>query len=328
MKISTPTLWHKKYTAYDKKKVMEILMWLNDDNAKTAHERTKVSLSKGSGVSPSLVTQILAGAYPAPPIKYIKKMLDCIKHWNVDPAQPNALIPTTVYSLVHYACKKARESRSFSVIAGAVGVGKTCCLKDYAQKNSGCIYLRGMSTMNQTSLIDDLLVELGLKESGSTYQKLKAVTNGLLHSNRLIILDEADMVPGKTLETLRTIRDIAEVGILLAGTQALRASIGQEFGQFDQIRSRVAFWPQIIKCLSTEDIYAISESHLHDITIEPTESFSDIVECLKDISKGSARVLIEDLFPNIKTALQKHTDWKLSTGLIKMIAKQFLGFAA
>jgi type II secretory pathway predicted ATPase ExeA len=73
----------------------------------------------------------------------------------------------------------------------------------------------------------------------------------------LLIVDEAETLTPHQLHTLRRLRDLANVGIVLAGTEWLTGLIKPERGQFDQIRSRCGFWPETVRGITAEDAAAL-----------------------------------------------------------------------
>ncbi|AXF86417.1 hypothetical protein DTO96_102171 [Ephemeroptericola cinctiostellae] len=127
----------------------------------------------------------------------------------------------------------------------------------------------------------------------------------------------------RCLHELRRIRDMAGVGIVLAGTEKLSALIMPEHGEFDQIRSRVCLWPKTITAISREDADALAQSSLD----EQGELDKPVLDALWSYSKGSARMLMENLIPAIKDyGINKGE--ALDESLVHDIAKQVLNLRA
>ena len=120
---------------------------------------------------------------------------------------------------------------------------------------------------------------------------------------------------------LRRIRDKAGVGIVLAGTEKLHALIAPEHGEFDQIRSRVVFWLPVIKSIKREDADALAQAAFDMDGIADVPD--DVLDALWSYSKGSARMLVENLIPAVRDygLKQGHA---LEAALVHDIAQQVL----
>jgi DNA transposition AAA+ family ATPase len=146
--------------------------------------------------------------------------------------------------------------------------------------------------------------------------KFRAVVDALKGTNSLLIVDEAETLTPHQLHTLRRLRDLSNIGIVLAGTEYLTGLIKPERGQFDQIRSRCGFWPETIKGISAEDAAALVQSSLG------TEDVADdVVARLYAYSRGSARMLVEGLLAAVKEFRKGRT---LDVKLVDAVAKQAL----
>jgi hypothetical protein len=87
-------------------------------------------------------------------------------------------------------------------------------------------------------------------------------------------------------------------------------------GQFDQIRSRVGFWPGTVKGISEEDCAALAQSAFGAEDVP-----DDVIARLFSYSKGSARMLCEGLIAAIKEFRQARP---LDVKLVDLVAKQAL----
>ena len=157
---------------------------------------------------------------------------------------------------------------------------------------------------------------------GTTAQKFTAVVKALSGTGGLIIVDEAETMQPRALHYLRRIRDKAEVGVVLAGTEYLTGLIRPEHGQFDQIRSRVGMWPATVTGISRDDADEIVLA-----TFDDAPPDADVLDAMWSYCDGSVRVLAEDLIPALRDyGTAKGTP--LSPTLVQQIATQVLGLQA
>ena len=119
------------------------------------------------------------------------------------------------------------------------------------------------------------------------------------------------------LHTLRRIRDLANIGIVLAGTEQLTGRIKPLHGQFDQIRSRTGFWPQTVRGISETDAAALIQAVLGGEDIP-----EDVISQLYKYCKGSARMLVEGMLAGIREFRRGRP---LDVQLVDAVAQQALG---
>jgi DNA transposition AAA+ family ATPase len=194
-------------------------------------------------------------------------------------------------------------------------VGKTFALKHYVSLHPNTHLIEATPTMTPQSLVKLLArVVAGSDGRGSIDDKFSAVVDALRDTDSLLVVDEAETLTPKQLHTLRRLRDIANVGIVLCGTEHLHSLIQPLQGEFDQIRSRTGFWPKTLKCVTKDDTAALVQSAFG------TEDVSDaVIDRLYAYSKGSARMLAEGLIAGIKQFRRGH---QLTVALVDAVAVQ------
>lgn len=330
-----PTVWHEKYSADDKEKVKQILDWLNagQDHIPGVHnQRSKRRLARASGVNEQTANGVLRGKYPSPATKFIEKMLDSIRRWDLreeEGIHDCPFVETSVYQMSVAACKRAHLYRMIGVVSAAVGTGKTRSLKHYASKNSNVLMVEGMPGMNSSVFLDELVamtraqVKVTYRYSrGTKAERLAAVIRALKGTDSLLILDEADTVIVETLEYFRRICDKAHIGGVLAGTKSLQPMIRDKDGRFGQVSSRVNFWPAIIDGITKDDSILLAQAALLDDDVELTD---DVLDAFWQMCDGSARVLVGSLIPGVRDyGLKKKK--LLTPDLIFKVGQDLLGF--
>jgi len=311
-----PTDWNDCYSSTDRQSVEMIITWLND------HHRSLTWIGTAAHVNRSTLSTVLKGSYPSPPDKVLKKVAATIHNINErNQVSDIPFIESTITTMVWMACKRARTQKSFAVVTGEVGTGKTRSLQEYVAANPNTYLIQSDPLMSPTILMDELVEVLGIpagKGYRSKEKKFRMVVDELRGTDVLLILDEAETVNDLTLHYLRRIRDKAEIGIVLAGTPKLDRKIAPIGGQFDQIRSRVMFWPKPIRSATKEDIFAVANAAFEDIG----ELDDATLKALWHHTQGSMRMLTEGLIPAIRDyGLKKHP---MSADLVHAIARDVL----
>ncbi len=301
----------KHYTAADAALIDRILVWMGE------HKYSQASLARLSRISASSINQILKGNYATSPSKLLSSIDSAMRNFDDGGQDSVVAVETSVYKMAFSACGMARRYRNFAVLSARVGTGKTFALKRYTRLNPNTHFIEATPTMTQQSLVKLLArTVLGTVPKGCMDDKFMAVVDALKGTDSLLIVDEAETMTDTQKHTIRRLRDLSSIGVVLAGTEYLSGMFKAEHGQFDQIRSRIGFWPEIIKQITADDAAALVQSSLG------TEDVADdVVARLYAYSRGSARMLVEGLLAAVKEFRKGRP---LDIKLVDAVAKQAL----
>lgn len=307
----TGKTYPQHYTAADIATIQRIQAWRDE------RKYTEAALARLARVAPSTLNQIVKGVYVSSPSKQLAAVESAMRHADETSSDASAPVETSVYKLAHTTCDMARRYRNFAVLPGYVGVGKTFALKRYVAARANTHMIEATPTMTPSSLVKLLARKIvGFDMKGSIADRFDAVVEALRNTDSLLIVDEAETLTPRQLHTLRRLRDLANIGIVLAGTEHLAGLLKPQHGQFDQIRSRTGFWPETITQITQEDAAALVQS-----SFGTEDVADDVVHRLYQYSKGSARMLTEGLIAAIK-AFRKGKP--LDVKLVDAVAKQAL----
>lgn len=308
-----------EYTPADEEAIERIKSWLEERKVTNADTQrvSQAALARMARIGVSTFSQILNGTYATSPTKMLEQVMSAIRH--VDQQAEDILPPveTSVFKLVQTACTMARRNRNFSVFSAYVGTGKTFALKYYAKQNANTFMIEADPTMTPQTIVKELAKAIvGPDVAGTNYVVFQAIVSELSNTDSLLIIDEAETLTPKQLEIVRRLRDKSNIGVVLSGTEYLNGLIKPEHGQFDQIRSRSGFWPEIVRKITKEDSAALIQAGF------PGEDVSDeVIERMVQYSAGSARMLVEGLIANVH---QFRKGRELDVKLVDAIASQAL----
>lgn len=298
------------YTKEDKLAIDNIKKWAENVGFSDA------ALARLSSINTSTFNQIINLKYPTTPTKFLRQVSQAIE--NYEASRKIGKVPfvsTSVYKTIANACILARRNKNFSLVAAFVGLGKTFSIKKYVHETANTYLIEVNPMMSVGSFVKTLEKNItGLATKGNNYDRLEFLISKLKNTDSLIVVDEAEFLTPKALHVLRRIRDIANIGIVLAGTENLTTLIQPNHGQFDQIRSRVGFWTPTIEALSQDDCEALVTAGLGIVS-------DTVKEKIYQLAKGSARVIAEGLIPNLKQFVKGQT---LDVALVKAVAEQTL----
>jgi len=316
--IAYPATWGDRYTEEDQAQTRQVIDWLNE------HRHSQSWLAKVSRVNAGTLNQVIAGKYTASPTKWLAKLLDALSRQ--DARRDIGAVPfveTSMYQLVNAVCQRTAAYRNVGLIPGFVGTGKTACLKEYARRHPNTVLVETHPNMATGTLLRELAEALEVAapggRGGTNDQYFLTLVQALKDTDTLLAVDEAENLQPTALDYLRRLRDRAEVGVVLVGTEELYALIRPAHGRFDRIRSRITFWPPIVKGITREDHDALALAALE----EQGEPEQALLDRLWDYAQGSARVLTEGLLPALRDygLRQGH---QLSVGLLDQVAQKVL----
>ena len=317
--IAQPAQWHDRFSEQDQADTLHVIDWLNN------HQKSQAWLAKVARVNAATLNQVVAGKYGASPTKWLSKLLDALSRQDArrDIGQL-PFVETSMYQLVNSVCQRASAYRNVGLVHGYVGTGKTTCLKEYARRHPSTVLIESHPQMSTGTLLQVLTHALEVVPPRQTNDaRFLALVDALKDTDILLVVDEAENLQPTALDDLRRIRDLAGIGVVLAGTEELNNLIKPAHGRFNRVRSRITFWPPIVKGITREDHDALCLAALEQ-TGEPEQA---LLDRLWDYSQGSARLLVEGLLPALRDygLRQGHS---LTVNLLDQIAQKVLNLSA
>ena len=247
----------------------------------SASQRT---LSSKLGVSSATLNLYLKGKYQGD-IKLLEKK---IKEFLERESSRNQVIKiaraeTTILKHIQQSCKFAFDTQDIVLVIGGSGLGKTFALKDFAEKNEAVLFFDCDFSHSPKNILLDIAKKLKLNTEKRDFASLNSlVSKHLSEQDCLLIFDEAELLPYKSLETIRRLHDKSGVAVVLAGMPKLRANLRGAKGEFKQLYSRIGLMVEVGEKLTNEDLTKI---------ILAQGIPESLVNFLVNHSKGSARRL-------------------------------------
>ena len=166
------------------------------------------------------------------------------------------------------------------VLHGPAGWGKSFCANTIANQTRG-YFVQMRSAWRGKTLLEKVLIEMGIKPKGTIPQLLDAVCEQLALSGRPLLIDEFDHC-AKSDALIELVRDIYEgsrAAILLIGEEGLPRTLER----WERFHSRVLAWAP------AQPVSVADAEKLSDIYCPGIEVGGDLVAHLVKIAKGSVR---------------------------------------
>ena len=295
-------------------------MSLIEDLNKLMKEKkyTYAYTAKAMNISPTALHLWINGNYKG----NVKKIEDAVLHFiDIEKLREGRInidfIETSIAEDVFNIAKVCHVENEIGVCCGVAGVGKTFAVKKYAIENSDVILIEADLGYTPKVLFSEIHKRLGYDGCGTIHAMFTDIIDKLKSSGRLIIIDEAEHLPYKSLELVRRIYDKANVGILLVGMPRLITNLKSEKRQYAQLFSRVGMYAKL-DVLNDEDKKAIISSLL--------PNYKHIYPLLSAFCGGNTRVLTKLLVRAIRIA--ELNDVEVDEEVIRASVKQILVWGA
>lgn len=181
----------------------------------------------------------------------------------------------------------AHQECEICVLFGAAGLGKTMTLKEYARRDDAVIFIEADPGYTARTLLEELCGRLKQNKNGNIHTLIDLCVEKLKGTGRLLIIDEAELLPYRALEVIRRLHDKAGIGVVMAGMPRLITNLKGKRGEFAQLYSRVALALDMGNSLDREDFDRIA------VDLMPEAEDQKIRNALYDQSKGNARRLFK-----------------------------------
>ncbi|EMI8339102.1 AAA family ATPase [Proteus mirabilis] len=266
--------------------VNELTMMMNNKGWSQAQA------ARGIGVSTAVINQFLQNKYNGDVNAVEEKVRQFIsreqerdKSRRIKPVYVDTLMARKGRDVI----RMAHMDSDINVIYGDAGMGKTMIIRQYAKENLNAVLIEADPGYTARVVLEELCNKLGLSKRGNMHELSESIIQNLRDSGRIILVDEAENLPYRALETLRRIHDKSGVGIVLAGMPRLILNLKGKRGEYKQLYSRVGFALRMGEALPEEDITNMITTML------PEASEPEVLNALYKACKGNARRLFKFL---------------------------------
>ncbi|HCT2386430.1 TPA: AAA family ATPase [Klebsiella pneumoniae] len=296
---------------------MSIHVELNDLMTRKGYSQTQVA--RAIGKSTAVINQYLQGKY-AGDVPAIDAQARSFINREVEKEKSQKItarfVPTVTSRKGMDVIKYAHLDGDLNVIYGAAGLGKTMILREYAAQHRDALLIEADPGYTARVVLEELCGLLGISKRGNMHELSEACIAALRDSGRLLMVDEAENLPYRALETLRRIHDKSGIGLVLAGMPRLIINLKGKRGEYQQLYSRVGFALCIGDSLPQSDITDIAVSML------PGAGSQDVSEALFKASHGNARRLFK-----LVRGVSRHSEISgnaVSAGAVRKFAEMLI----
>lgn len=207
---------------------------------------SEAAACKQAGISQSVYTAVKKGTYTGDVDKQLAKVIDyfATKEAAAVLYAGTGYVPTTISSDVQKVIRNCQLQGGLAIACGDAGIGKTEACKEYSRKHSTtCVYVTVNPCIKSAKAVLELIGAQINVSSGSVSRLWLDIT-AKLSDGMVIIIDEAQHLTYKTIESLRSICDYFDakgqtLGIAFVGNETTVNQLGgKQKAEFAQIRNR------------------------------------------------------------------------------------------
>lgn len=134
----------------------------------------------------------------------------------------------------------AVKSRDMAIIVGNAGTGKSRVIKEYAKIRPDVVLIEATIGTSAKSLLKLLAGELNIEPKGGIDELIRKCATSLKATSKTIIIDEAEHLPFRALESIRRVYDFSRCTLVLVGTMRLKLNLTNKNSHYEleQLSSR------------------------------------------------------------------------------------------
>lgn len=199
------------------------------------------------GISAAILTPLRKGTYKGNTQEYLKKIADYfnIKDDFAETYKEIDYVQTSISSKVYDVIRICHVKGGLAIFSGDAGIGKTKAAQKYVQDNPlNSVYVTVNPCLTSIKSVLKMLANALNAPTAATLDDMWLNIIGKLADGMVLIFDEAQHLPIKTIETLRSFSDYfaakgQTVGIVFVGNQETVRRLGtNQKAEFAQISNR------------------------------------------------------------------------------------------
>lgn len=203
------------------------------------------TVAKNLEYSPTVISQCRSGTYSGNTEKLETKLDEFLANINAEKEVANALssggyVATSISQGVYNTIRLCHLKGGLAIESGDAGIGKTMACKQYANDypNTAIYVTVNPCVATISAFLKYLCTVLGLP-TGRRDDMWLRIANRLSGERKVLIIDEAQHLPIKTIETIRSFFDTyPEIGVCLVGNEETYDNLHCGRAAFAQIISR------------------------------------------------------------------------------------------
>lgn len=209
----------------------------------TDKDLSQSAVSRSIGISTAALSQYLNDKYPGDIVNLEKQISNYLgretEKENTRIDAPNFLETFTARTVIETA-RMCHTDQEMGVCVGAAGLGKTEALREYARRYTDAVLIETDPGMTVKALFGEIVTRLGINCPPNMVKMMAEVIAKLKGTGHFLMIDEAENLNTRALESVRRVHDKSGIGVYLVGMPRLIANLRGNRGEFAQLYSRIS----------------------------------------------------------------------------------------
>ena len=186
------------------------------------------------------------------------------------------------------------DSAKIAYIYGRAGIGKTHALMEWAKQYKGrALFITAETGITVVGLIKKIARELRIDaNNGNNTESIKQrIKDSVKFTETIIVIDEGEHLKPSIIDIVRSLADQTGVGIIIAGTEALKSKIYSQTKGYEYLYSRAVI-NMTLRELNIDDVSKIVKKFLkNEIDLYSEKELQEMISYINLTVRGSARQL-------------------------------------
>lgn len=185
------------------------------------------------------------------------------------------------------------DSAKIAYIYGRAGIGKTNALMEWAKQYKGrALFITAETGITVVGLIKKIARELRIDANGNNTESIKQrIKDSVKFTETIIVIDEGEHLKPSIIDIVRSLADQTGVGIIIAGTEALKSKIYSQTKGYEYLYSRAVI-NMTLRELNIDDVSKIVKKFLkNEIDLYSEKELQEMISYINLTVRGSARQL-------------------------------------
>lgn len=212
----------------------EFKKFLLDNNLRQSY------VARSLGVSPSLISQWLKGNYKGDVTTFEQKIKNYMKNFNKSSLnESEEIYETTDMRMVFFTFDEAIVAKKMCLVYGEAGSGKTEAVKAYVKTHPEAILIEVIPGMSNRELLRLICEKANVSGARTPSEMIQAISKEFERRETFLIIDEAENLTTKALESIRRIWDFSRSPVALVGTYNVIRNLKGRNGELRQLFRRI-----------------------------------------------------------------------------------------
>ena len=186
------------------------------------------------------------------------------------------------------------DSAKIAYVYGRAGIGKTHALMEWAKQYKGrALFITAETGITVVGLIKKIARELRIDaNNGNNTESIKQrIKDSVKFTETIIVIDEGEHLKPSIIDIVRSLADQTGVGIIIAGTEALKSKIYSQTKGYEYLYSRAVI-NMTLRELNIDDVSKIVKKFLkNEIDLYSEKELQEMISYINLTVRGSARQL-------------------------------------